>query len=267
MRIQYSEDNNSLELRSGGGAQSCLGLGIGLFGFVFACFVGGSIFWAHYQSERMPTPWWILAMPLFFLGFGILSTGGNQRNHAHLARYGQSHSTLSKWFGLQKEEQTFDAAAAHHLHLHTEERITRNKNGTSRYRVSHLAVVMRDGSEVLIGKQRRSGLGGQQPLLEQAGEIALFLGVPLERTGIGAPIGYDLPPGGASGSPQQWGGPLGQAPGHSYQQFPSYGPPGPGGYPPRQSPGHGAAGHQHGPGGQNPGDGGGLPDWIRGQDQ
>lgn len=158
-------------------------------------------------------------------------------------------------------------AFVHHLHLHTEERISWNKNGTRRYRVSHLAVVMRDGTEVLIGTQRRGGLGGQQPLLEQAGEIALFLGVPLERTGIGAPIGYDLPPGVGSGPRQSpdpsWGassqGPAG----------PSYGHRAPGqGYPPQQHRRGVGQGFHPGPAGphppgQHPGGGGGLPDWTR----
>lgn len=264
MRIRHGEGGTTLDLCSGGGVQSCINVGITLFAFVFACLIGGTIFWGHYQSEHMPTPWWILAVPFLFLGIGVLIVGGNQRIRAHLARYGHSSATTSRWLGLQKDEQSFEAAAVHHLHLHTEERITRNKNGTTRSRISHLAAVLRDGTEVLIGRQRRGGLGGQQPLLEQAGEIALFLGVPLERTGLGAPIGYGFPPSGTAGPPPGPGGWDSPPYGHST-------PPQSYGYPLQQYPPGPSQGFRPGgpgpQGGQYPGDGGGLPSWIRGKGQ
>lgn len=255
MRIRQGPEQNSVELRSGTatGAKTILGLGLGVFGFLFSATVTSSIFFAHRAAERMPTPWWILFVPVLFLAFGISFAGSGKRVRTLLRRYGESRTLVSSWFGLKKEETTFDAAHGHHLSLHTDERISRSKNGTTRYRVSTLALVTRDGAEVIIGKQQRTGLGGNQPLLEQAAEISLFLGLPLERTGYGAPIGYDpQPPGGVAGPPPGYGSP------------PGYGPPGGMANPPQMG-GHQQPPGPQGAGGRNPGEGEGLPGWVRGQ--
>lgn len=230
MRIRQGPDHNSLELHSGTATvfQMVFGLGFGVVGFLFAASVTSTIFFSHRATGMSSDPWWVLLLPLIFLIVGISVAGSGAKIPTRLQRFGPSEVHTRQWFGLKRNDETFDAAHGHHLALHTDERIRRNKNGSTRYRISTLALVTRDGAEVVIGKQQRSGLGGNQPLLEQAGELSHFLGLPLERTGYGAPVGYDIPPDGFTGAPQ---------PPHS--------------------------GFHHG--GQPPQAGGGLPNWVRGE--
>lgn len=260
MRIRQGPDQHTLQLRSGNTANGCIGAAIGLFGALFGTVIATTIFVAHRAAPGMPTPWWILFTPLFFLVIGLFFLGTVTRYHATIRQHGPSEVSRRRWLGLSTEEDGFHPSEAHHLLLHTEEKIHRNKNGTSRYRISTLAVVLRDGREVIIGLQRRGGLGGKQPMLEQAGEISYFLGLHLERTGYGAPLGYDIPPGGVAGPPHTWGAqpqhPQYQGGGH----YPPGAAPGPAHY--SQPPHHPQQRPQQRP--QNPGDGGGLPGWIRG---
>lgn len=230
MRIRQGADHNSLEVRSGTATVLNLvfGLGFAALGFLFAASVGGTIFFAQRSAGIGWGPWWVLLVPVVFLVVGVSVAGHGQRIETVLHRQGPSRTETRQWFGLKRDETTFDVVHGHHLALHTDERIRRTRNGSSRYRISVLAVVLRDGTEVVVGKQQRRGLGGSQPLLEQAGELSHFLGIPLERTGYGAPLGYDLPPWGVSES--------------------------------TGSPFRGT--HRSG---EPPHGGGGIPDWIRGK--
>lgn len=139
MQIRQGPEHSSLELRSGtaGGMRTSVGMVVGIAGFVISATAASGLLLSSSAFRHAPTPWWVLIMPVVFLCVALYFAGSGTRVRTLLRRHGESHSTSSSWFGLKKEETSFNAAAGHHLALHTDLRINRNKNGTTRFRISY----------------------------------------------------------------------------------------------------------------------------------
>lgn len=63
----------------------------------------------------MLMPWPVLFTPLIFLVVGTVLAGGTSRVHTVLRLQGHSHTKVSSWFGLKKEEHSFDVRFGQHL--------------------------------------------------------------------------------------------------------------------------------------------------------
>lgn len=143
--------------------------------------------------------------PLLFFVVAVASLGSIKKVHAVLRQHGDSDSTYSRWYGIQKDHQTFHSQEVEAIYLETQRRSTGGKNSTP-YVISYISAGMRNGGEVLIGIDRRGGFfRREQLLLHEASQIAQFFNVPLHRSGYGAPRGYEPIPGGIAGPPETWG--------------------------------------------------------------
>lgn len=202
MKIRPGADPQILRLSSTQFGRALVGGLIGIFGAGI-----GVAFIVSDLASSGSGPGMFILHPLIFAGVGLYFLSTARRLQVILRRTGKSETRELYRLGLKRGHEVFDVRQIHHAVLHTDERISRNKNGSSRYRVSNIYFVQHDGREVLVGFKRKAGIGGQQPLLPQADEVARWLGVELHRTGVGAPPGMG-------------------AYGHS-----SYGPDAPGGQP------------------------------------
>lgn len=209
MKIHAGAAPQTLQLRSAQFGRALVGGLIGLFGAGI-----GVAFIVSDLASSGSGPGMFILHPLIFGGVGLYFLSTGRRLQVSLRRTGQSETRQFYRLGLKRSHEVFDANQTHHAVLHTDERISRSKNGSSRYRVSNVYLVQHDGREVLIGFKRKGGIGGQQPLLPEASEVASWLGVELHRTGVGAPPGMA-----AYGHNNSWpGAPGGQA--HPNHQMP-----------------------------------------------
>lgn len=184
MKIHALADERGLELRSSQFAKALIG---GLIG-VFGAGIGLALILPEMTSSGSGPGMFILH-PLIFGAVGLYFVSTAKQLRVRLNRSGSSETRFWHRLGIIRRQETFDAAEVHHVVLHTDERISRGKHGSSRYRVSSVYLVLRDGREILVGFRRKAGIGGQQPLLQEAGDLARWLPAELHRTGIGAPPG------------------------------------------------------------------------------
>lgn len=202
MKIHPGAVPQTLQLRSTQFGRALVGGLIGIFGAGI-----GLAFILPDLGSSGSGPGMFVLHPLIFAGVGLYFLSTAKRLRVTLRRSGQSETRLFHRLGLKRGHEVFDAHQIHHAVLHTDERISRSKNGSSRYRISNVYFVQHDGREVLVGFKRKGGIGGQQPLLPEADEVARWLGVELHRTGVGAPPGMgayghsNFAPGARGGQP------------------------------------------------------------------
>ncbi|MDS2172287.1 hypothetical protein Q7C18_06230 [Nesterenkonia sp. CL21] len=208
MRIDHGPEHGTLTLRSSTkGFGAWLGLAIGVFGASIGTAVIGMALAGGALAEIGHLAWLFLLHPMIFLtvGFGIF--GASKKVSATLRPYGESEAHFRRWYGIQRRDDTFTAHQVRVVRLHTEVRISRSRNGSRRDLVTFMSLGLQDGGEILIGVNRRgSFFQREQALVEEAGRVAEFLGVPVERSGHGAPQGWGPDAGwnpGQSGHPGQ----------------------------------------------------------------
>ncbi|GAB3190711.1 hypothetical protein [Nesterenkonia suensis] len=214
MRIDHGPEHGTLTLRSSTkGFGAWLGLAIGVFGASIGIAVIGMALAGGASAEIGRLAWLFLLHPMIFLtvGFGIF--GASKKVSATLRPYGESEAHFRRWCGIQRRDETFRTQQVRVVRLHTEVRTNRTNSASRRDLVTFLSLGLQDGGEILIGVNRRGSVfQREQALVAEAGQISEFLGVPLERSGHGAPQGWE--PGGVAGPPGLGSGWTDGQPGH-----------------------------------------------------
>lgn len=197
--MKINQTQTQLELKTSGLSQAITGIILIIVGIIVAVAVlNGAI---KIEGGKA-LPMWAALAGLVFVVAGILSAFFARNRDIILQKGGTSTVTSKRFFGGQPQNTTFDTnkvvAVSLSTHLTRDNNMDSNTGShSSTHRHSELSLVLDDNSMISIASS--GGSGGsfsfgmsnfitKAPLGKESEQIATYLGIPLQSSGMFNPI-------------------------------------------------------------------------------